>query len=134
YFWFAPIVTLGRPVRLRQELEKFPEIGPSGVSADIPLAPGERLWVKKKFLRVSDQGLRRKTRYLLDWRIPFTCFATGLVKLVEMTHRSEAGEYKVTLSNQSDPHSELAVVMLAPASAFVVRPSFVAGVIMGKGK
>jgi hypothetical protein len=134
YFWVAPVVTMGRPVRLRQELQKFPEVVASGLSADLALAPGERLWVREKFLRASDERLRRKTRHLLDWRIPFSCFATGLVKLVEMSHRQESGECLVTVSNGLDPQRELAVMLLAPGSALVVRPSFLAGVTLEKGR
>ena len=134
YFWLAPIVERGRAVRLARELAVLPEVGESRVSAEVALRPGERLWVKEKFLQASDEGLQKKTRYLLDWRIPFTCLATRLVELVEMSHQEEAGERRLTLSNQSDPHSELVVVTLAEGQSLILRPSFLAGVVTAGGR
>jgi hypothetical protein len=112
----------------------LPEVSASSVSAEISLQPGERLWVKERFLQASDEGLSKKTRYLLDWRIPFTCCATGLVELVELAHRGNEGEAKLTLSNQGDPHSELALITLAEGASLVLRPSSLAGVVTAEGK
>lgn len=134
YFLVAPFVMRGRPVRLQQQLAVLPEMGESRVSAEISLRPGERLWVKEKFLQASDEGLKKKTRYLLDWRIPLTCLATRLVELVELRHGGGSGEQRLTLSNQSDPHSELAVIALAEGAALVLRPSFLAGVVTADGR
>jgi hypothetical protein len=115
-------------------MEVMPEVGESRVAADLALAPGERLWVKEKFLQASDEGLRRRTRYLLDWRIPFTCLATGLVELIEMRNDAAAGgDQRLTLSNQGDPHSELAVITLPAGASLVLRPSFLAGVVVADG-
>jgi hypothetical protein len=133
YFFVAPFIARGRPVRLAKTANALPEIGASGVSAELSLRPGERLWIKEKFLQASDEPLRKETRYLLDWRLPFTCLATGLVELIEMRNDG-TGEPKVTLSNQSDPHSELAVVTLASGAALVLRPSFLAGVVVAEGE
>ena len=132
YHVLAPIIVRGRPVRLAGEMTELPQIGISHVSADVTLQPGERLMIREKFLQASDEGLAKKTRFVLDWRIPFTCLATGLIELVEMRNHRPAGEYRCTLSNQSDAHSELAVVTLPPGSAMVIRPSFLAGVIRTK--
>jgi hypothetical protein len=88
--------------------------------------------VREKFLQASDEGLAKKTRFVLDWRIPFTCLASGLIELVEMRNHRPAGELRCTLSNQADAHSELAVVTLPPGAAMVIRPSFLAGVIRTK--
>lgn len=133
YFVVAPRIAHGRPVRLAQNVAMLPEVGASAVVAELSLQPGERLWVKEKFLQASDEGLLKKTRYLLDWRIPLTCLATGLIELIELRHGDGEGEQKLTLSNQSDPHSELALVSLAPGAALVLRPSFLAGVVVGEG-
>jgi hypothetical protein len=130
----APLIVRGRPVRLTPELPELPRIGISHVSADITLQPGDRLLVKEKFLQASDEGLKKKTRFVLDWKIPFTCLATGLIELVELKNTRPAGEQVCTLSNQSDPHSELAVVTLPPGAAMVIRPSFLAGVVRREGQ
>ncbi len=133
YFVVAPRISRGRPVRLAEKLTVMPEVGTSAVTAELSLRPGERLWVKEKFLQASDEGLQKKTRYVLDWRIPFTCLATGLIELIELRHGGGDGEQKLTLSNQSDPHSELALVALAEGASLVLRPSFLAGVVVGEG-
>lgn len=130
----APYISRGKPVRLAREQAVMPEVSESRVATEVGLSPGERLWVKEKFLQASDEGVKRKTRYLLDWRIPFTCLATGLVELIELKNSAGAtGAQQLTLSNQSDPHSELAVVTLPEGASLVLRPSFLAGVVVAEG-
>ena len=130
YFGVAPLIAGGRAVRLTPELAELPEVATSRVSAEIALQPGERLWVKSRFLQASDEGVERTTKLLLDWRIPFTCVATGLIELLEIKARLGRGEQRVTLSNQANPQSELALLTLPPGAAIVLRPSFLAGVIV----
>ena len=130
YYAVAPLIARGRPVQLTSTLAEMPGVGLSAVAAELTLLPGERLWVREKFLQASDEGLRRRTRFLLDWRMPFTCFASGLCELVEMRNFHPARDYRCTLSNQANPHSELAALTLRPGSQMVLRPSFLAGVIL----
>ena len=134
YFWVAPWIARGRAVRLEAQLAALPTVSESQVAVGVSLRPGERLWVKERFLQASDEGLKRKSRYVLDWTIPFTCCATGLVELIELSHRGESGAAQLTLSNQSNPHSELAVVTLAEGASLVLRPSFLAGVVTAEGR
>jgi hypothetical protein len=89
--------------------------------------------VKEKFLQASDEGIVKRTRFVLDWSIPFTSLACGLVELVEMRHTGTAGEYRITLSNSVDPHIELALIEVAAGSSLVLRPSFLAGVVQREG-
>jgi hypothetical protein len=133
YFFIAPWVAGGRPVRFGAGGE-LPAVSVSKVATSVTLRPGERLWVKERFLQASDEGLKRKSRFVLDWSIPFTCFATGLVELIELSHRGESGEAQLTLSNQGDPHSEIAVITLTEGASLVLRPSFLAGVVSTQGK
>lgn len=136
FFLVAPWIERGAPVQLESVSALLPEISARGVSVELDLAPGEQLWVKEKILQASDEGLRKKTRYVLDWRLPFTCLAAGLVELIEMRHAGQAGEgsHRVTLSNQRDPHSELAVLTLPAGASLVLRPSFLAGAVTGGGQ
>ncbi|MCX6956378.1 MAG: hypothetical protein NTV51_29945 [Verrucomicrobia bacterium] len=134
YYFVAPWIAGGRPVRLGTGPGVLPTVSESKVATSVTLRPGERLWVKEKFLQASDEGLKRKSRYVLDWTIPFTCFATGLVELIEMSHRGESGEAQLTLSNQGDPHSEIAVITLPEGASLVLRPSFLAGVVTTQGQ
>jgi len=129
FYGLAPLVAGGRPLRFSTEPGVNPDVGESHVSIDAALWPGERLRVKEKYLQASDEGLTRKTRFLLDWRIPFTSLACGLSELVEMQNATAGAEYRVTFSNAQDPHIELAVVSVPQGSSLILRPSFLAGVI-----
>jgi hypothetical protein len=130
FYAFAPWVERGRAVRLQTSVPVLPEVAASAVTAEVAVHPGERLWIKERFLQASDETLRRRTRALLDWRIPFTCFATGLVELIELAHDGRAGEHLVTLSRHGDPHCELTVVTLPEGASLILRPSFLAGVLL----
>lgn len=134
YFGVAPFMARGRPIQLGPDPAALPEVGASRVSLEAVLAPGEILRVKEKFLQASDEGLGKHTRFVLDWRIPFTSVAAGLVELVEMRHTQPSGEYRVTLSNGDDPHIELAEVHVPAGSSLVLRPSFLAGVLQRAGE
>lgn len=129
YYAVAPRLSSGRPIKLGSTAGVLPQVGESHVSVEASLWPGESVWVRERFLQASDEGLRRRTRFVLDWRIPFTCAACGLSELVELGNESAGAEYRVTFSNQADPHVELAIVTLPERASIVLRPSFVAGVI-----
>src|SRR5690606_26286396 len=130
----APVMSLGRPIRLGREPAALPEVGESRVSIETVLQPGEVLRIKEKFLQASDEGLRRQTRFVLDWQIPFTSLACGLVELIEMRNDRPSGEYRVTLSNSNDPHVEMAQVEVPSGASLILRPSFLAGVVQREGE
>jgi hypothetical protein len=129
YYGFGPFVNRGQPIKLGAEPAALPEVGQSRVSVEVVLRPGEILRIREKFLQASDEGLGRRTRFVLDWQIPFTSIACGLVELVEMHHTHAQGEYRVTLSNGDDPHIEMALVEVPAGSSLVLRPTFLAGVV-----
>jgi hypothetical protein len=130
YFGVARLMVRGEPIRLGPEPAALPDVGASHVSVEAGLRSGEVLRIREKFLQASDEGLTKRTRFVLDWRIPFTSLACGLTELVELRPASEqAGELRVTLSNGDDPHIELAVVDVPAGASLVLRPSFLAGVL-----
>jgi hypothetical protein len=134
FYGFGRFVGAGRPIRLGPDPSALPEVGESHVSVETVLRPGEVLWIREKFLQASDEGLARRTRFVLDWRIPFTSLACGLVELVEMRHAKPDGEYRVTLSNGVDPHIEMAIIEVPAGGSLVLRPSFLAGVVQREGE
>lgn len=127
FFAIAPLVQLARPIRLAAG--ELPSIvaPPSHVSETVVLRPCEAVHLKERFLQASDESLRRRTRFVLDWQIPFTCAACGLIELVELRNPTDA-EAVVTASTQDDPTIELSVIDVPAGSALVLRPSFLAGV------
>jgi hypothetical protein len=134
YYLLAPLLARGRAIRLAQGQAALPAVGASRVSVDTPLWPGEVLRVKEKFLQASDEGLTRKTKFVLDWRIPVTSIACGLIELVEMRNGRAVGEQRVTFSTMDDPHTELAVIAVPEGGSIILRPSFLAGVITSTDK
>lgn len=134
YHVLAPLLARDAPIRLGPEPAALPAVGESRVSVEAVLQPGEVLRVKEEFLQASDEGVERRTRLVLDWRIPCTSLACGLVELVELSHRQTAGSYRVTLSSSDDPHAELALIALPPGSSIVLRPRFLAGVLLAPGQ
>ncbi len=134
FYGFGPWVSRAAPIRLGPDAVALPALGESRVSIEARLRPGELLWIKEKFLQASDEGLGRSTRFVLDWRIPFTSLACGLVELVEMRHTQSSGEYRVTLSNGDDPHIEMAMIEIPAGASLVLRPRFLAGVVQRGGE
>lgn len=129
FYGLAPLLAKSRPIRLVESVIAQPAVGGSRVSVDTALWPGEVLLIRENFLQSSDEGLAKKTRFLLDWRIPFTSLACGLFELVSMRNVRAEGERHVTFSNADDPHVELAVVALPEGGSLILRPTFLAGVI-----
>lgn len=134
YYAVAPLLSRGPAIRLGSDPADLPAVGESRVSLPLALAPGEILRVREKFLQSSDEGGEKRTRFVLDWRIPFTSLACGLVELIELRNHRPEGDYLVTLSNSDDPHVELAAVEVPAGGSLVLRPSFLAGVVQREGE
>jgi len=135
YTVFAPFVSGRAPVLLGPVTEAFPEITTSRSSMDLTLGPGDTLWVKEKFLQSSDEGLKKRTKSVLDWSMPLTCVAAGLTELVEMLNQTKDVTYRATFSSQENPNTELVLVTVPPGASLVMRPSFLAGAVgLGGGK
>lgn len=133
YYVVAPVAASGRAVRFAATLPELPEVSVSRPALEVELQAGERLWVKESLLQACDEGTNRATRYVLDWRIPFTCVATGLIELIALSAPPNTTR-RATLSNQRDPHSELAVVIIPAGTSLILRPSFLVGVVLGEGQ
>jgi hypothetical protein len=127
YFVVAPFVSSRQPVRLGAATAAQPMIASSGTALEIALEPGDVLWVKESFLQASDEALQRRTRWLLDWRIPLTCLAAGLKELVELGNPAAEISLHATLSSQQDARIELALLDVPMGASVVLRPSFLAG-------
>lgn len=132
YIW-APLLSLSGPIRLQNEGLPVPSLSGSGVSIQLALEKEHRLWVKESYLQASDESLHRKTRFLLDWSIPATCLAAGLVEMVELRGESESAG-KVTVSPQRQAELEVALVEIPEGGKLVARPSCIAGVVSRTGE
>ena len=129
YYLLAPFLACGKPITFADKLVAYPHVRKSSVSAVVNLWPGEVLRVKENFLQSSDESLKRKTRLVLDWSIPFTSMACGLTELVELRNDHAGDRLASTLSNGDDPHTELSVIEVPEGASIILRPSFLVGVI-----
>lgn len=134
YFLVAPFISSLSPVRLGTPAAVDVAVRGSDASIDVVLEPGDVLWVKEKFLQASDEGLLKRTRWLLDWSMPFTCLAVGLKELIEMSNAAPEAKLRATFSSQDDAHVELAVVSVPAGASLVLRPSYLAGMIGPLGR
>lgn len=134
FFVLAPAISRRASLRLAPPGGTPPGIEPSRASVDVEIPPGESVWVKERFLQASDEGLRKRTRTVLDWGMPLASAAAGLVELVEMSNASTADTYRATFSSQSESHVELGVIRLEAGGSLVIRPRFLAGLIGGQGR
>jgi hypothetical protein len=132
YYLFAPLLLIGKPVRLRTEKVPLPVMTPRNVSQEIWLQPDEHAMVKPEYLQASDQSLKRRTKWLLDWHIPFTSMACRLAMLVELRNSANAPAM-LTVSSQDEAEIEMVVVNLEPEGRLVFRPRYLAAIAKPHG-
>ncbi len=130
YYGLAPLAARGVALRVGNPNTANVEPGVSRPGLEVALPPGERVLVRGRFLQASDEDLARGTRFVLDWRIPFTSAACGLVELVELRHRAAGGERRVTLAGGEEGHVELSQLELPAGASLILRPRFLAAVVL----
>jgi hypothetical protein len=138
YYVVAPAASRRPPIRLGSSApvtldaiaagEGWTSLRPriSAVSQEIVVAEGDELLVQPDFLQSSSDRTRKSTKWLLDWRYPFTSLAAGMVVLTRV--RSASPE-PVVVSSKTDPFSEVGVIALAPGTAFTLQPRNLVGVL-----
>jgi hypothetical protein len=138
YFLLAPLVGRISPIRILPESngivlcaqamnepqERRGRI--SSVSCEVAFDAGHELLVHADYLQSSPLAARKKTRWFLNPRLPFSSIASGLFALVSI--RSERAT-SVVVSSSRDPLSEVALLVLPEGSALVCQPRSLAGVL-----
>ena len=140
YYGWAPWVAWAPPVVLDTPAADGsrpprPVTRGGGVSHSVTLAGTDEVLVKERFLQSSDIGCRKRTRFVLDWRYPFTSAASGLIELIHLTPDIvlSGAPVRVTFSTVDETTTELLEVDLPEGTSLVVRPRFVAGLIRPVG-
>jgi hypothetical protein len=111
-----------------------PALGTSRMVVETSLWPGETARVRKRYLLAVDDAVVKQPRWLLSWRFPLTSLLSGFVHDVNL-HNARAGrEYRLAFAHHKNPENEMAVVEVPEGGSLVVRPSFLAGVILPPGK
>ncbi len=129
FYVIAPVFHWARPIKFSDEKLPAPEILDSGVSVSLKVSEGEQAWIKESYLQASDESLARRTRFVLNWQIPVTCLAAGLIELVEFSSESATMNGAITASTQDKPDMELSLVDVPENGSLILRPSHLVGLI-----
>jgi len=134
FYYFAPRIEQRRAVQLAGGLDALPSLGQSRTIVETSLWPGETARVRKRYLLAVDEAVVGESRWLLSWRFPIVSMLSGFVHDVNL-HNARAGrEYRLAFAHHKNPENEMAVVQVPEGGSLVVRPSFLAGVILSPGK
>ena len=129
YYVIAPMAQSSKPILLGAD-----SLTPGEISATqshpaqrISLGEGEVMMTKVDYLQGSMGNFEKKTKWLMDWRYPFSSIAAGLYILTRI--RNIGGESgQVTLSTQENATEELAVVEIPEGKSMVFRPHYLVAV------
>ncbi len=133
YYAIAPLFQRARPIRFSEQGLRKPEALDGGVSVALRLQGGERAWLKESYLQASDEHLSRKNKFVLDWKIPVTCLAAGLVELIEFAPDGTEGAGGITASTQDKADMELRLVDVPEGGSLILRPSHLVGLVSTNG-
>jgi uncharacterized protein (AIM24 family) len=139
FWWIAPLIERRPPIRL---LAGGAPVDPplpaalvpdatsrrkvSAVSQEVTLGDGDELLVHPDYLQSAAYKGRKDTRWLLDWRLPFTSVAAGMVALTRI--RNAGGETFV-VSSKNDPFAEVGALPLAASESLVLQPRNLVGIV-----
>lgn len=138
YFALAPLAARRPPIivdgtasgtpdmlgRLRVEEARAHRI--SAVSHTLTVGKEDELLIRPDFLQSLPAGIRTDTKWMLDWRCPFTSLAAGLAALTRIgADHAES----VVVSSTNDPLDEVALLALPHGAAMVLQPRSLVGVV-----
>lgn len=133
YFVLAPLAERRATIRLAVPGGAGKPIAPvtgSAATAQVRLGEGEELLVRQGFLQSSSRRGDKATRWLLDWRHPFSSLASGMAFL---TRIRGAGQV-TTISATADPFAEVAIVELPEGASCVLQPRALAAIAQPVGR
>lgn len=138
FFVIAPLAARLPPIRL------LPVAGPgvnpppvphaqrSAVSLPVELGAEEELLLHPDFLQSSSEDAAKRTRWLLDPRMPFSSLASGMYLLTRIAPQpmiaAVPSSTRVVVSSRTDPYSEVGAITLPSGASMVIQPRALAGV------
>ena len=99
----------------------------SSVSQRIALTESEELLIHPEYLQSSPLSARIDTKWLLDWSLPFSSLASGMVALSRIRCADDLAP--IVISSTRDPLSEVGILALPEGSALVFQPRSLVGVV-----
>ncbi len=100
----------------------------SGKVLEVLVEPGTPLLTRMEWLQQYAPSLGKRTRFLLDWRYPFTSYASGLREMTEVRVKPEHAADRVVLTSADDPNAYLVAVRLEEHPGIVLRPGVVVAI------
>lgn len=143
YFVLAPLASRRPPVRLLPDVSGAVDgVGGtvempgnrakvSSVSQSLSIDEGDEMLVSSEYIQSAFIGGKKDTKWLMDWSLPLSSLAAGLVAMTRIRADSQGS---VVVSATDDPLMEVAVIALPAGSAIVLQPRSLVGVIHRKGK
>jgi uncharacterized protein (AIM24 family) len=87
------------------------------------LQPGEHLYSRMEWIHQYSSTGKKRTRFLLDWKSPFTSYATGLSELTEVSVVPGSQPAEVVISSGHNPDTYLCEVEIENHPGIVVYPA-----------
>jgi hypothetical protein len=145
-FWYyvvAPAASRRPPMRLIANIPDDPGLiadnegaassqrRVSAVSQEVSFDAEQELLVHPEFLQSSPDRAAKDTKWLWDWRLPFTSLASGMVALTRI--RAATAETAV-ISDTRDPFGEIGLVALPQGAALALQPRNLVGVVQQRAR
>ena len=134
YFVLAPLAGRLSPIRILPG-DDAPAVPPakSSVSASLDISPGQELLVQPDYLQSSSKPAIKRTRWLLNPRLPIASLASGMYALTSVRPERDTST-RVVVSSQRDPFSEIGLVVVPEGAAMVVHPRSLCGIVKPAGR
>ncbi|MFT3870128.1 MAG: hypothetical protein QM715_16900 [Nibricoccus sp.] len=134
FYFFAPRIARKRPLLLNRRPGFSPSLGESRNVVETSLWPGESARVRFRYLQSVDDGLVRESKMMMSWRFPITSLLSGFVHDVNFRNARAGRDYRLAFAHHKNPEHQMAVVHVPEGSSLVVRPSFLAAVVLPPGQ
>lgn len=134
FYFFAPRIARKRPLLLNRHPGFSPSLGESRNIVETSLWPGESARVRLRYLKSVDEGLARESKLIMSWRFPVISLLSGFVHDVNFKNARAGRDYRLAFAHHKNPEHQMAVVHVPENSSIVVRPSFLAAVVLPPGQ
>jgi uncharacterized protein (AIM24 family) len=130
YYGLAALASRRPPAQLGQpQAAGRLTVGEQAKALEVPLRPGAPLLARMDWVQQYSPGLSKRTRFLFEWRSPFTSYAAGLAEMTELTAGGAGVPPGTVLLNAADdPNAYLLALELDDHPGVVLKPGAVVAV------
>jgi hypothetical protein len=137
YYLIAPLAASRPAVCLipsalgRDEARPGSRNSVSSVSREVVVDGTHELLVHQEYLQSSGDQSSKRTKWLLDWKVPFSSLLSGMYLLTRIRCSTPQA---FVLSSKGDPLSELGSVEIREGEAIVLQPRGLVAVVQPIGR